>query len=365
VLQNLNKAPTSLNAEYYEQRATPGGLLIAEASQVLQQGQGYPSTPGIFSQEQVEGWKQVTERVHAKKGLIFLQLWHVGRVSLPYYQPENKPPVSSSDIPYPGRILTPEGPVKATAPRSLSKSEIKDVIEAYRVAAVNAKKAGFDGVELHAANGYLIEQFFNNQVNLRTDEYGGAVENRARLCFEILDAIIPVWGEKRVGIRLSPHEGNGVNGVKDSDPEAIYTFVLEQLSVRYADKLAYVHIIETSRPFGTDKSFAEEGGFKMIEKYAPLYKGPVIAASGFTPNAATKFVEAGCADAVAFGRFFISTPDLPERIRQGANPNNYTRKTFYTKGTKDVSDKALRIGYTDYPTLANAKTENLFDLSKL
>lgn len=277
------QVPWELNAEYYAQRASAGGLLIAEATQVSQQGQGYPSTPGIFTDDHVAGWRRVTDAIHAKAGAAFLQLWHVGRISHPCFQPEGRAPVSASAVTPAVKALTPEGPVPAVEPRALELGEIGGVVASYAAAAARAKAAGFDGVELHAANGesrerprrsapaaprpahrpsrprdaagYLIDQFLNDGCNRRTDEYGGCVENRARLLFECLDACVSAFGAGRVGIRLSPHEGVGPNDARDSDPSAIYGHVLEQLSARYGASsgraLCYVHLIETTRPFAS------------------------------------------------------------------------------------------------------------------
>jgi N-ethylmaleimide reductase len=236
-------APRPLNAEYYGQRATPGGLIIAEASPVMVTGRGNPATPGIYSDEQVRGWRGVVDAVHAKGGLIFLQLWHVGRVSHSSFQPGGALPVAPSAVPITGKgmlAMTADGKVVPyETPRALETGEVEDIVEAFRQAAGNAKEAGFDGVEIHGANGYLLEQLLQSHTNLRTDRYGGSIENRARLLMEITRASVGIWGAERVGVRLSPY---GVaNGSGEVDPMPLYTYVIKTL-----DKLglAYLHFIE-------------------------------------------------------------------------------------------------------------------------
>lgn len=360
-----DKSPWEIQAEMYQQRASAGGLLIAEATQISQQGQGYPSTPGCFLPEHVKGWRVTTDAVHKKQGFIYLQLWHVGRISHPVYQEGNQKPVSASDVPPAAKAIMPgSGALEdCGAPRPLRLEELPGIVEAYRNSAQCAKDAGFDGVELHAANGYLVDQFLNNQVNLRTDDYGGSVENRSRLLFEVLEAICGVWGPGRVGIRLSPHQGVGPNDARDSDPEAIYTHVLRQLSARFSN-LSFVHIIETTRPWRTTE-VGETPEMPILRKYRPLYSGRVIGASGFSPASAEVAVKEGLCDAIAFGRIFISTPDLPERIRRGEEPNKYDRNTFYTVGTVGKSKADLAVGYTSYPTIDAATKDQLLPTPKL
>ena len=332
-------APRPLNAEYYGQRATPGGLLIAEATPVMVQGRGNPGVPGIYSDAQIAGWRAVVDAVHAKGGLIFLQLWHVGRVSHSSFQPGGALPVAPSAVP-----ITNEGMLAMTAdgkmvpyqtPRALETSEVKDVIEAFRQAAVNAKDAGFDGVEIHGANGYLLEQFLQSHTNLRTDQYGGGIENRARVLLEITQAAIDVWGAGRVGVRLSPY---GIaNGSGEADPMPLYTHVVKALD---AFGLAYLHIIEprSSGAGRADVNWQNVPSAMML--FRPLCRGVLISAGGFTGETAEAAIAQGHADAIAFGRIFISNPDLPRRLRHGFPLTPYNRATFYG---------GEQAGYTDYP----------------
>ena len=328
-------------ARYYGQRATEGGLIIAEASQVTPVGRGAPCTPGIHSQQQTQGWKLVTDAIHAKGGLVFLQLWHVGRISHSSHQPEGGLPVAPSAIRPSGKTFTATWKqVDFETPHALSIPEIEAIIADYKHAAENAKKAGFDGVEVHGANGYLPDQFLQTGSNQRTDAYGGGIENRARFLLEAVDAAISVWGAGRVGVRLSPY--GTFNDMHDEDPIALFTYVLEQLSAR---GIAYVHVIE---PRATGA-----GGSDAIKADAPAatalfrshFEGAFISAGGYTPQTAREAVENGHADAVAFGRYFISNPDLPARIQQEASLTPYQRATFYG-GTEK--------GYTDYPFFQEA-----------
>lgn len=326
--------PNEHAAEYYGQRATPGGLIIAEATQVTPYGQGYPSTPGIHSDEQVAGWKRVTEAVHKKGGLIFLQLWHVGRSSHSSFQPGGVLPVAPSAIPIiDGQSLTSEWKtVPYETPRALELDEIPGVIEAYRDGARKALAAGFDGVEVHGANGYLLEQFLHSKSNHRTDAYGGSVENRARLLLEVTKAVIDVWGAERVGVRLSPF--GTYNDVGDVDPIGLYKYVLTNLDKQ---GVAYVSLIEARAGAGM-----EIGTPNDVDTLREFWPRTLILAGGFTEEMAEEAISSGRADAVAFGRQFIANPDLPERIRKGAALNSYDRSTFYGGGAK---------GYIDYPAL--------------
>ena len=332
--------PNTLNAEYYNQRASEGGLLISEATQISLQGKGYPAAPGIYSAEQVEGWKLVTSAVHSKGGYIFAQLWHVGRTSHTSLHPQQGLPVSSSAIASAdGKALTASfQPVDFETPRALETSELAGIVDDYRHAAECAKAAGFDGVEIHSANGYLLDQFLENGVNHRTDAYGGSIENRARLTLEAVDAAVEVWGKGRVGIRLSPYGKFG--GMSDSDPLALFTYVLEQLSAR---GIAYVHLIEPRAGNAGVGAPTDNSAPHAAEIFRKYFKGVLISAGGYTAATAQDAIAAGYADAVAFGRLFIANPDLPERFREGAELNHYDRSTFYG-GTEK--------GYTDYPALA-------------
>jgi N-ethylmaleimide reductase len=332
-------APRSLNAEYYAQRATPGGLLIAEATPVVVSGRGNPGVPGIYSEAQISGWRGVVDAVHAKGSLIFLQLWHVGRVSHSSFQPGGAPPVAPSAVPITGNgmlAMTSDGKmVPYETPRALETSEVKDVVEAFRQAAVNAKDAGFDGVEIHGANGYLLEQFLQSNSNLRTDQYGGSFENRTRLLLEIAQAAIGIWGANRVGVRLSPY---GIaNGSGEADPMPLYTHVVKAL-----DRLglAYLHLIEP-RSSGAGRAEVNwQNVPSAMVLFRPLWRGVLMTAGGFTGETAEAAIAQGHADAIAFGRIFISNPDLPRRLQHGFPLTPYNRATFY--GGEEV-------GYTDYP----------------
>lgn len=334
--------PHELNARYYAQRAG-AGLVIAEATQVAADGQGYPNTPGIHSPEQTAGWRLVTDAVHKAGGVIFLQLWHVGRISHPSMQPGGAPPIAPSAVTPRGKALTPQGPVPFEAPRALELGEIPGVIERFRHGAMNALAAGFDGVEIHGANGYLIEQFTNDRTNLRTDAYGGSPANRSRLLFEIADAVVGVWGRDRVGLRLSPF--GGANDSFDSDPLGTYGAIVRRLS---GLGLAYLHLIEprASGAGGSDR-IREDAPFAAA-LFRPMYSGVLIAAGGFTRQSAMDTVSRGIADAVAFGRIFLANPDLPRRLEADAPLNPYDRSTFYGGGAR---------GYTDYPSLGERAAE--------
>jgi len=329
--------PTELNATYYAQRAS-AGLIISEATQISQQGQGYPATPGIYSPEQVEGWKTVTSAVHNAGGRIFLQLWHVGRISHSSHQPNGQLPVAPSAIKASGGTYSATWKqVAFETPRALETEEVPNLIQDYARAAQNAKDAGFDGVEVHGANGYLLDQFLQDGSNQRNDQYGGSIENRARLLLEVIDAVVAVWGAGRVGVRLSPY--GTFNDMSDSDPVALFTYVLEQLSSR---GVAYAHIIEPRASTAGSKDGNIEGVPDTAKVFRNSFKGVLISAGGYQRNDAMKVVEEGYADAVAFGRLFISNPDLPTRLENGAELTKYDRSTFYGGAAK---------GYTDYPVM--------------
>ncbi len=332
--------PGPMNATYYGQRASRGGLIVTEATQVSPDGQGYPATPGIHSPEQIAGWRRVTEAVHAKGGRIFLQLWHVGRISHPLYQPNGKLPVAPSAVRPRGMVLTPareQAPFET--PRELGLSEIPSVIERFRDGARNALSAGFDGVELHSANGYLPDQFLRDGVNRRTDRYGGSFENRARFLFETLEAIRGVAGSDRVGVRLSPF--GKFNDMSDSDPAGLFRYVIRELGEM---NLAYLHLIEARADEAEEVAPATQmpGVAPTAALFRDVFPGVLIGAGGYTPDTGAAAVEAGIVDAVAFGRLFISNPDLPRRLELNAPLNSYDRSTFYTPGAK---------GYIDYPAL--------------
>jgi N-ethylmaleimide reductase len=330
-------APRPMNAEYYAQRTTPGGLLIAEASPVMITGFGSPGVPGIYTEQQIEGWREVVDAVHAKGGVIFLQLWHVGRVSHSSFQPGGALPVAPSAVPIPDlKTGTSDGKaVPYETPRPLRTSEIPGVIDAYRQAAKNALKAGFDGVEIHGANGYLIEQFLQSHTNLRTDQYGGGIENRTRFLMEVTKAVVEVWGADKVGVRLSPY---GVaNGSGEPDPMPLYTHVIKSLN---PFGLAYLHFIEPRSSGAGRAEVNHQNVPSAMVLFRPICKGVLITAGGFTGEAADAAIAAGHADAIAFGRIFISNPDLPRRLQRGYPLTPYNRATFY--GGEEA-------GYTDYP----------------
>ncbi len=328
-------APHALNAEYYAQRAT-AGLLIAEATQISPEGKGYAFTPGIYSDAQVAGWKQVVQAVHAHGGRIVLQLWHVGRISHTSLQPGGAAPVAPSAIRANAKtfIEEPQSFVDVSEPRALETHEIPRLIEDYRKAAINAKAAGFDGIELHAANGYLLQQFLCDATNHRTDQYGGSIENRVRLIVEVLEALTAVWPANRVGIRLSPWTKFG--DIADSDPVATFNAAIDAID-RFG--LAYLHMIEGDTGAGRAPD-AE------IAAYRARFHGAYVANNGYNGALAEARVEAGQTDAVAFGRPFIANPDLVDRLRTGAALNVGDQATYYGGGAH---------GYTDYPFLEHAK----------
>jgi len=329
--------PHELNAKYYAQRAS-AGLIISEATQVCQEGQGYPATPGIHSSQQVDGWKLVTEAVHNEGGKIFLQLWHVGRISHRSHQVNNELPVAPSAIKASGGTYSKDWKqVAFETPRALDLQEIPSVIEQFRQGAKNAKDAGFDGVEVHGANGYLLDQFLQDGSNVRTDNYGGSIENRARLLLEVVDASIAVWTANTVGVRLSPY--GTFNDMKDSDPVALFTYVLSELEKR---KIAYVHLIEPRATSAGGDDKINEAAIDAAKLFRKSFSGVLISAGGYNPQNAKQAVESGLVDAVAFGRFYISNPDLVRRVEEGKELNKYDRATFYGGGEK---------GYTDYPKL--------------
>jgi len=323
--------PTLLNVNYYVQRAS-AGLIISEASQVSQQGMGYPATPGIYSSEQIAGWRLVTDAVHQQGGLIFLQLWHVGRSSHSSFQPDRGLPVAPSAIAIEGELLTYEGMKPYETPRALELSEIPGIVEQFRQGAKNALEAGFDGVEIHGANGYLLDQFLRDGANKRTDEYGGSIENRARLHLEVTEAVVEVWGSDRVGIRLSP--SSTFNSMSDSNPEATFGYLVEQLN-RF--NLAYLHLLEPS------ESDLRHGGHAVPTAYfRPIYQGNLMANWDYDQVKANAAIASGNADLISFGKAFIANPDLPERFKLNAPLNSPDPDTFYGGGEH---------GYTDYPTL--------------
>lgn len=333
--------PGNLMVEYYTQRASKGGLIISEATPISLRAYGYAGAPGIYADRQIAGWRRVTDAVHRKGGRMFLQLWHVGRQSHTDLQPNGDAPVAPSAIRAEGHAYSVNGEVPFSMPRALELREILPIIEEFRTAAERALAAGFDGVEIHGANGYLPDQFLQDGTNMRTDAYGGPVENRARFLLEVTEAAISVWGPERVGVRIAPSGTYG--SMSDSDPARTFGYVTAQL-----DRLgiAYLHVVEP-RIKGTE--LIVEGQEPVAaEHLRPKFGRTLIAAGGFTKDSAEAILAAGNADLVAFGRFFIANPDLPERFRRGLPLNPYDRSTFYGGDAR---------GYTDYPTYHQAAAE--------
>ncbi|BCO31893.1 alkene reductase [Thiohalobacter sp. COW1] len=320
--------PTALNTEYYRQRAG-AGLIISEAAQVSPQGVGYPATPGIHNEAQVAGWKAVLEAVHSAGGRMFIQLWHVGRISHPSLQPDGAAPVAPSAIRPEGEAVTYEGMQPFETPRALETDELPGIVAQYRSAARLARTAGFDGVEIHAANGYLLDQFLRDGSNQRSDAYGGPVANRYRLLGEVLAAVLESWPAGRVGVRLSPE--NSFNDIRDSDAQTTFNHVVEQLAPH---GLAYLHVIEGDMMSGARE--LDYGAFRQ------RFAGPYMANNGFDFARADQWLEQDRADLIAFGKLYLANPDLVERFRQGAPLNAPDADTFYGGDAR---------GYTDYPTL--------------
>jgi N-ethylmaleimide reductase len=320
--------PNDMNVTYYQQRSS-AALIISEATQISPQGKGYAFTPGIYSNEQIQGWKKITDKVHVRHGRIFMQLWHVGRVSHSSLQPGNFPPVAPSAIAVEGQAFTDDGMKDFETPRALDSEEIPSIVAQYRQAAINAKHAGFDGVEIHSANGYLLDQFLKDGSNRRDDNYGGSIENRVRLVIKVTQAVTEVWGGNRVGIRISP-TGN-FNSMSESNPQALFKHLVEQLN---QFNLAYLHVVER---FGddSDKGF----DFNVLRQ---SFNGAYMANGSYTAESAEQSLNSDLSDFVAFGVPFIANPDLPERLKQGADLNQADSTTFYGGDAK---------GYIDYPCL--------------
>jgi N-ethylmaleimide reductase len=325
--------PTELMATYYEQRAS-AGLIVTEATQVSPQGVGYPGTPGIHSDEQVAGWKRITDAVHQRGGRIFLQLWHVGRISHPSLQPDGALPVAPSAIAAEGEVFTFTGPQKFVVPRALDISEIPGIVRDFAEGAQRAKAAGFDGVEIHGANGYLIDQFLRDGTNKRTDAYGGSIENRVRFLREVTEAAIGVWGADRVGVRLSPT--GTFNSMSDSDP---YQTFGHAASVLNSLKAAYVHVVEP---------VAEKPGpgGRVSVLIRKNYHGPLIANGGYDLKSGNAAIAAGEVDLVSYGVLFLTNPDLPARFKRGGTQFNTPQPASFYGGDHR--------GYTDYPALEGA-----------
>ncbi|KAK2988628.1 hypothetical protein RJ640_002283, partial [Escallonia rubra] len=324
---------------YYSQRTTKGGLLITEATGVSDTAQGYPETPGIWTKEQVEAWKPIVDAVHAKGGIFFCQIWHVGRVSNQGFQPNGQPPISCTDKP-----LTPQiqsfgiDAAQFSPPRCLSTDEVPQVVNDFKVAARHAMEAGFDGVEIHGAHGYLVDQFMKDQINDRTDQYGGSMENRCRFALEIVEAISNEIGADRVGIRLSPFANYMESG--DSNPKALGLYMIESLN-KYG--ILYCHMVEPRMKTVGEKTECPHSLVPMRK----AFNGTFISAGGYDREDGNKAVAENRTDLVAYGRWFLANPDLPKRFKLDAPLNKYNRDTFYTLDPV--------VGYTDYPFLETPK----------
>ena len=323
--------PQEMNVDYYAQRSS-AGLIITEGSQISPQGRGYPGTPGIYSQAQIAGWRRVTDAIHQRGGRVFLQLWHVGRISHPSLQPGGALPVAPSAIKPDGETFTEAGLRPFVTPRALETFEIPGIVAQFRQAAENALEAGFDGVEVHGANGYLLDQFLRDGTNRRDDDYGGSLENRTRLLLQVTHAVAGVFGADRVGVRLSPV--NSFNSISDTAPDVTFPYIAARLN-RFG--LAYLHVVEQDFA-GADA----KRGFDR-RKLRDAFKGTYIANGGYDRVRAEVALATGAADLIAFGKPFIANPDLPARLATGAPLNRADEATFYGGDEK---------GYTDYPFLA-------------
>jgi len=313
-------------ADYYGQRAS-AGLIITEATNISPMAKGYVRTPGIYTDEQIDSWRVVPEAVHARHGRIFLQIFHTGRIALPDFLPDHGQPVAPSAVRAKGQNYTDDGMKEFVTPREITREEIAQTVRDFAAAARNAITAGFDGVELHSASGYLVQQFLSTNANLRRDEYGGSLENRSRFLFEVLDAMIAAVGAERAGVKFSPRMP--FNDLEEADAEVLYPYILGRLNDR---KLAYVHVGD----------FTGEG---WHTKLRPVYQGLYFAGASFTKESGEALLAQGGADAIVYGTKFLANPDLPERFKRNASLNDPDQSTFYVPGEH---------GYTDYPTLASA-----------
>ncbi|EEF46289.1 12-oxophytodienoate reductase 3 [Ricinus communis] len=348
----LNGIPNAALAEYYTQRSTPGGFLITEGTLVSPTAPGFPHVPGIYTEEQVEAWKKVVDEVHAKGSIIFCQLWHVGRASHQVYQPGGAAPISSTSkaISNRWRILMPDGSYGTyPTPRALETSDIQEVVETYRQAALNAIRAGFDGIEIHGAHGYLIDQFLKDGINDRTDEYGGSINNRCRFLMQVIEAVVAAIGADRVGFRMSPAIDH--LDAMDSDPLNLGLAVIERLNrlqLNLGSKLTYLHVTQPRyTAYGQTESGrhgTEDEEARLMRTWRNGYQGTFICSGGFTRELGIEAIAEGNADLVSYGRVFISNPDLVLRLKLNAPLNKYIRKTFYTPDPV--------VGYTDYPFLS-------------
>ena len=315
-------------ASYYEQRAS-AGLIVSEATNISAMAKGYVRTPGIYTQDQIESWRPIADSVHAQGGKIFMQLFHTGRIALPDFLPGQVEPLAPSAVRAQGQNYTDEGMKEFVTPREITRQEIALTVRDFARAAGNAIAAGFDGVELHAASGYIVQQFLSTNANLRSDEYGGSIENRTRFLFEVLDAMIAEVGSERVGVKFSPRIA--FNDIEEMDADTMYPYILEQLNNR---KLAYVHVSDST-------------GEGWHAKLRPIFQGTYFAGAGFTKDSGEALLTEGHADAIVYGTKILANPDLPERFRRSAPLNQPDSATFYAPGEQ---------GYIDYPTLEETAT---------
>ncbi|MDD2740509.1 MAG: alkene reductase [Methylomonas lenta] len=325
---DADHVPTALMAEYYSQRAS-AGLIIAEATMAMEGHSAFWTEPGIYSAQQIAGWRQVTDAVHAAGGRIFLQIWHGGRACHPLLNAGAQPVAPSALAILNDEVHTPEGNKPYAMPRELLDDELPAIVEGFKQAAINAKAAGFDGVEVHGANGYLLDAFLRDGANKRNGPYGGSIENRARLMLEVVTAVIDVWGSERVGLRISPL--NSYNSMIDSDPVGLASWLAQRLN---DFELAYLHVMRGD-------FFSQQTG-DVITPVREIYRGILVSNMGYSPEEAETAIEQGQLDAVAFGTSFLANPDLPARIQAAAALNAANPATFYSPGAE---------GYTDYPTL--------------
>jgi N-ethylmaleimide reductase len=325
--------PTELMGKYYAQHAS-AGLIVTECTMVSPLSQGYMNVPGIYNDEQTEGWKLVTEAVHAQGGKIFLQLWHSGRIAHSALL-DGEQPIAPSAIAASGQLHTPIGKVEIETPRALQTAEIAEIVEQFRSCAVNAQEAGFDGIELHGAFGYLIDQFLQDGSNQRQDDYGGSIENRARFLLEVTEAVTKVWGGDRVGIKLSP--SNTFYGMYDSNPQATFSYAIEALN---PFNLAYIHLMEPNEMDLSSRNVINP----VLPVFRPIYQGTIITNGGYDKDKGNKAIASGNAELVSYGKLFLANPDLPQRFAVDAQLNQPNPKTFYGQGNKNAE-----VGYTDYP----------------
>jgi N-ethylmaleimide reductase len=324
----LEHIPNDLMAEYYAQRAS-AGLIIAEATMAMEGNSAFWQEPGIYNQAQIDGWKRVTDAVNAKGGKIFLQIWHGGRACHPALN-GGKQPVAPSAIAIDDEVHTPEGKLPQVVPQALSDADLPDIVQGFKQAASNAQAAGFDGVEVHGANGYLLDEFLRDGANLRSGPYGGPIENRARLLLEVIEAVCQVWPSTQVGVRISPL--NSYNSMRDSDPVGLTTYLAKRLN---DFNLAYLHVMRSD--------FFQQQSGDVLTPAREHYKGVLVGNMGYTAEEAAEAISTGKLDAVAFGVPFLANPDLPARFKTGAALNTPDQATFYTQGAQ---------GYTDYPALS-------------